>query len=131
VRAGVPLAVIGPTPPAPGPGLDADAVTGETNAAAAIAAARAPGGPTARRRVDQAVRAVLRHYRLPPPVQITVHDRANAVDVFLRFERRIPPMVRDEVRLGVRAALAPLTAAWPYAHVVVADATTGRGEDRT
>jgi hypothetical protein len=131
VRADVPLVVVGPTPAEPGPWRDADAVTDEAAAAAAIAAARSPVGPTARRRVEQAVRAVVRHYGLPPAAGMALYQRGHAVDVFLRFDRRISPMVREELRMSVRTALAPLTAAWPYAHVVIADVTTGSDQDST
>lgn len=132
VVAGVPTVLCG-YPAAEGPWSRADAHCSPAGIVAAVGNAARPTSGAARRRVEKAVAEVLRPHRLPPPRRVDITVDHSVVSVSLTFDRRLPVIVREQLRPAVRSALAAFSPYWAYARVaVLADvpATAGPGAGR-
>ncbi|WP_116951357.1 hypothetical protein [Jiangella endophytica] len=118
VVADVPKVLCGyPTPE--GPWSRADAHCSPAGVVDAVEKVTLPTSRTAHHRVRQAVADVLRPHGLRPPRYVRINADHDVLDVALTFERRVPVLVREELRPAVRSALAPFSPHWAYARVRV------------
>lgn len=106
-------------PAAEGPWSRADAHCSPAGVVDAVEKATRPTSRTAHKRVREAVAGVLRTHGLRPPRYVRISADHDVVDVSLTFERRVPVVVREELRPVARVALAPFTPHWAYARVAV------------
>lgn len=118
VVAEVPTVLCG-YPSVEGPWSRADAYCSPVGIVDAVQKAARPTSRTARRRVRQAVTDVLRPHGLGSPHRVEISVDHDVVDVSLTFERRIPVIVREELRPAVRSALAALSPYGAYARVTI------------
>ncbi|MCF2533309.1 hypothetical protein [Yinghuangia soli] len=117
--AGVPLVVCGPTDTSNSMLLRADVVCHPDRLQLACVSALSPVGATARRSVEQALRAALAGLGDPPPVAVSLELRDHTVVADVTVAAAPSATTYTRVRTVVRAALARFTPAWPYVPVTV------------
>lgn len=119
VQAGVPLAVCGPTADEDGPWRDADVRCTEDALLDVLAFADAVTGLAGRRRVEHAVAATLRTLGHPGTAEVAIRSAPGVVLVTVTVDSPLPAMLRRDLPIAVRGALADLTPHWAQAQVTV------------
>lgn len=120
VVAEVPAVLCG-YPSVEGPWSRADAHCSPAGVVDAVEKAVRPTSRTAHKRVREAIVDVLRPHGVPSPRRVEITVDHDVVNVSLTFDRRVPVIVREQLRPAVRTALATLSPYWAYARVLITE----------
>jgi hypothetical protein len=119
VRAGAPLVVCGPAAGEEGPWRDADVRCTEDALLDVLTFADAVTGLAGRRRVEHAVTATLRAFGQAGAAEVAVRSEPGVVLVAITVDGPVGALLRRDLQVAVRGALAGLTPHWAQAQVTV------------